>query len=443
MATEKKRKRQRDQLTGIAVEGFKSLVDKCSLEIRPLTILAGANSSGKSSALQPILLMKQTLEASYDPGPLLIHGPNARFNQSDEMLARVAGEAPKDRFSATLEIDHNNKLSTTFKKIRGKGLKLMEMSYREDGEQFSIKDDLSSEEIARILPKGFKEFFEKEFEENGTNRKWKVNRWRCFFVLEPEGKSLPIFRVTPANNFNHHLVGLIHVPGLRGNPERTYKTTAVGRQFPGTFENYVASILSQWQEKNDENVAGLGHALETLGLTWKVTAQRIDDTRVEIRVGRLPRSRRGGARDLVNIADVGFGVSQSLPVVMALLVAREGQVVYLEQPEIHLHPCGQTALAKLLAQAATRGVRVIAETHSSLLLLAIQTLVARGDLDPKLVKLHWFERNEVGMTKVSSADLDEAGAFGEWPEDFDDVLLNAQSQYLDAAETALQGQCVR
>ncbi len=69
----------------------------------------------------------------------------------------------------------------------------------------------------------------------------------------------------------------------------------------------------------------------------------------------------------------------------------------------------------------------------------MQTLVAQGDLDPKLVKLHWFERDEIGKTKISSADLDEAGAFGEWPENFDDVLLNAQSQYLDAAESVLQG----
>jgi hypothetical protein len=385
--------------------------------------------------------MKQTLEASFDPGPLLIHGPNARFNRSDEMLSKIAGETPRDRFSVTLEVDHEEKLTTTFKREQGQGLKLIEMTYQGGGEQFKYKPNMKPEEIAHLLPEGAKEFFGTEFQKNGAKPNWRVNRWRCFFALEAEGGALP-FRITPAKSFDHHLVGLVHVPGLRGNPERTYKTTAVGGQFPGTFENYVASLLSQWQEKDNENVGLLGHALETLGLTWKVKAQRIDDSRVEIRVGRLPKSRRGGAHDLVNIADVGFGVSQALPVVMALLVARKGQVVYLEQPEIHLHPHGQRALAKLLAHAAARGVRVIAETHSSLLLLAIQTLVAQGDLDPKLVKLHWFERNEVGMTEVSSADLDGAGAFGDWPEDFDDVLLNQQSQYLDAAETVLQDQRV-
>ena len=53
---------------------------------------------------------------------------------------------------------------------------------------------------------------------------------------------------------------------------------------------------------------------------------------------RMPRRRQGASNDLVSIADVGVGVSQSLPVVVALRTARPGQLVYIEQPEIHLHP---------------------------------------------------------------------------------------------------------
>jgi predicted ATPase len=120
--------------------------------------------------------------------------------------------------------------------------------------------------------------------------------------------------------------------------------------------------------------------------------------------------------DLVNIADVGL---------------------YLEEPEIQLHPRAQVYLAGILAQAAKRGVIVVAETHSSLLLLGIQTLVANRDLDPSIVKLHWFRRNSAdGSTRVESADLDRNGAFGEWPEDFDDVSLHAEKDYLDAVESA-------
>ncbi|MEA2046257.1 MAG: DUF3696 domain-containing protein, partial [Euryarchaeota archaeon] len=122
---------------------------------------------------------------------------------------------------------------------------------------------------------------------------------------------------------------------------------------------------------------------------------------------------------------------------VALLAAEAGQLVYIEQPEIHLHPRAQTAMAQVLADAANRGIRVVVETHSELLLLGVQTLVAEGKLSPEMVKLHWFELQDDGTTKINSADLDEAGAFGDWPEDFADTELEMQSRYLDAVESRL------
>jgi predicted ATPase len=175
--------------------------------------------------------------------------------------------------------------------------------------------------------------------------------------------------------------------------------------------------------------------MERLGLTWKVDSREVEDTRVEIRVGRLPNSKQGGTHDLISIADVGFGVSQTLPVVVALLEAKKGDAVYLEEPEIHLHPRAQERMAEVLADAARRGVFVLAETHSSLLLRGVQTLVARGELAPDLVKLHWFKRSPTtGATEVVACDLDDDGAFGDWPEDFDEVSLQTEKAYLDAVE---------
>ena len=162
-------------------------------------------------------------------------------------------------------------------------------------------------------------------------------------------------------------------------------------QYLGTFENYVASIIHEWQETGDERLKTLADALHALGLTGQVGTKKIDDTRIELQVGRL-RNDRTSETDMVSIADVGVGVSQVLPVLVALIVAEPGQLVYLEQPEMHLHPRAQVALARVLADAAKRGVRVVAETHSSLLLLAVQTLIAEEDLSPELVKLHWFTR---------------------------------------------------
>ena len=144
---------------------------------------------------------------------------------------------------------------------------------------------------------------------------------------------------------------------------------------------------------------------------------------------------------MVDIADVGVGVSQTLPVLVALLVAEPGQLVYTEQPEIHLHPRAQRVLAEILIDAANRGVKVVAETHSSLLLLAVQTLIAKKAISKDDVALHWFERDKMGMTKVVSAnELDESGCFGEWPVDFGDVELEAEGDFIEAVALTRKGQ---
>ena len=116
--------------------------------------------------------------------------------------------------------------------------------------------------------------------------------------------------------------------------------------------------------------------------------------------------------------------------------ARDGQIVYIEQPETHLHPNVQWYFANIFADAMSRGVIIVIETHSSILIRGIQTLVAKGEIkDGNDVSLHWFSRNETtGFASISSSSLDEIGAFGDWPADFDDVALRAEQEYLDAVE---------
>lgn len=441
-------------ITGITVSGFKSITGEQAIEIRPLTILAGANSSGKSSIVQPLLLLKQTLEASYDPGALLLHGPNIKFTLSDQLLAITAKNKHVESFTVGIEaITSDEQVNddgdlvevpkmVTCKVCFGKqpqgGFNVRAMTYEDSSqdEVITLRQGMSEEEIYSFLPEQFK------YQHFGPPPKSPVLlivRDRCYLRIQIEQSLLDDYYGPPAippasRTLSPYIQEVIHIPGLRGNPERAYPVTAVGSTFSGTFENYVASVISHWQaKKEEETLKQLNDGLARLGLTWSVVAKRINDTQVELQVGRLPKA-KNGTRDLVNIADVGFGVSQTLPVLVALLVAKPGQLVYLEQPEIHLHPRAQTALAQILADAAMRGVRVVAETHSSLLLLGIQTLVAEGKLPSELVKLHWFTRGNDGATTIRSGDLDETGAFGDWPEDFADVELAAESRYLDAAE---------
>ena len=436
------RKEKKDQgkgITAISVQGFKSLANESRIEIRPLTILSGANSSGKSSIIQPLLLMKQTLEASYDPGPLLLNGPNAKFTSVNQFISQLQKNSDCQEFSIAIEnVEDDFILKNVFSLKKNQTLEIQKMIMKKYKRSLLLMPNQSSEHLKNAISKFL-----------SVKIKWpgglKVVSNRCFLridfdPLDDRGNfvlpSVPELYGLEGPSFiiSETLRGMIHVPGLRSNPERVYPRTATGPDFPGTFENYVATIIADWGKNEDDRLRALEVMLTDLGLTGKISAAVVNDTQIELQVGRLPKSKQSGD-DLVSIADVGFGVSQVLPVLVALLVAEPGQLVYLEQPELHLHPRAQYALAKILAETAKRDVKLVVETHSALLLLQVQTLVAKRNLGPNLVKLHWFSRSdEDGTTEIESTDLDEDGAFGDWPEDFGDVELKAEGAYLDAVE---------
>ena len=419
-------------ITKISVSGFKSIAEECTIDIRPLTILAGANSSGKSSIMQPLLMLKQTLEAPHDPGPLKIDKPNVWFTSTEQFLSILTDGNKTDRFQILIEVrtsDSFDSVRTTFRKGQS-GINLFEMTTERKldadqllpPERFTLYPEMPPEEIKTLVDKSsFLELLQVD----------EVKRSRCFLSLESSQDGYRFSELTA--NVESSILDSIHLPGLRSNPERAYPLISTGPRYSGTFEDYAASLIHEWQETADARLETLTNALYTLGLTEKVGAKKIGEIGIELQVGRLPH---GSIRetDMVNIADVGIGVSQVLPVLVALIAAEPGQLVYLEQPEMHLHPRAQVALAHVLVDAANRGVRVVAETHSSLLLLAIQTHVAEGDISEDLVKLHWFKRREDGVTDVISGEVDDVGAYGDWPEDFDDVDLGAQSRYLDAVD---------
>jgi predicted ATPase len=235
---------------------------------------------------------------------------------------------------------------------------------------------------------------------------------------------------------------MIHVSGLRGSYDREFYLHGLpsGSVFPGDFEEYVPSILESWKEDATQTGYGvekqnaLRDALQLLELASDVETRKLNESQIEVRV---PRTLKGDPKDLVNIADVGLAVSQILPVLVALVLAHPNQLVHIEQPEIHLHPRAQWKLANLLAEAANRGVRLVIETHSSLLLRGILSCVAKGGIAPSNVALHWFTRDEDGVTKVTTAALDAQGRYGDWPADFDVVEMAASNDYLDAVEIKL------
>lgn len=432
--------RSRKAVTGqpsLTVAGFKSVRDPLTLQLQPLTVLCGTNSSGKSAFLQPLLLLKQTLEAPYDPGPLLLDGPHVSFDNAHEMLWRGRSRHDtRDTFTVGYNDGEGSETHIDFALVASR-LDVKELRHRSPARgnvkarTLRMTRDMKPSAIRKILEPLYRPLFDAA--KGGADIQVKRDRSFLgvgFSISEGAVMDVPYTFHDPLRTL---AIELIHLPGLRDVPTRQYPRTQHGTLFPGPFPLYTASVIEHWVDSGDERLATLGTQLKQLGLTWKVHARRTTDTRITVQVGRLPRAQHGGAHDLVNLADVGLGVSQTLPVLVALLVAREGQTVYLEQPEIHLHPRAQSVMGKILVDASERGVRLICETHSHLLLQSIQTAVARNAAAAPGVSLNWFSRDKDGATSVATAILDESGTFGDWPIDFADVELQSETDLLAAS----------
>ncbi|MGD0737540.1 MAG: AAA family ATPase [Terracidiphilus sp.] len=437
-------------ITRIAVTGFKSLAVKTDLEIRPLTVLAGANSSGKSSFMQPLLLMKQTLESGFlAAGPFLLVGPYVQFTETKQFLSRTGSLNGRQRVF-TLEFDFNQGMTVgmAYATNPEAGISVAETwgSNAVKQSEWRLNEKLTAEELNAMLLKlgsfpqwmtsagltessvqdaGFYQSIVYSVPDSSEHEGLKMKRRELYYMLENLELNAQIGR-------------LIYVSGIRGGQSRKSLFAEVtGHEFfPGPFESYAPSLIYSWQQsRNRPKIGELVEALCALQLASGVSQVRLNESELEI---RIPRTRNSADNDFVNIADVGLAVPTALPVLVALIQAVPGQLVYIEQPELHLHPRAQWRLGQLLANAANRGARLVIETHSSLLLRGILTEVAKDRISNDKVILHWFERdNETGLSTVHSAKPDSAGRVGDWPEDFGDVELGSDNDYLNAVEGKL------
>ncbi len=124
-----------------------------------------------------------------------------------------------------------------------------------------------------------------------------------------------------------------------------------------------------------------------------------------------------------NAINMGFGVSYVLPIVVALLKAREGDLLIIENPEAHLHPKGQRQLGELAAKAAANGVQIIMETHSDHVLNGVRLSVKQRKISPEQVGLHYFgvyEEDGIWKHEKTSPEILEDGSLTNWPEGFFD-----------------------
>lgn len=434
-------------LTRLKLQSFKSWADTGNIGLKPITGFFGANSSGKTSLLQALLLLKQTADSS-DRGIALHFGDKKALVDLGDFRSVIHQHSEQKELRIDLDWTQTEPLTVTDPK--GRGDLVVQDTRLGFSTQVKGENGVGGKSLQLRVPSIEYRIGEIAFgmRRKGDNRKnyELFNRATEFQFVRSQGRAWPLpapvkcygfpdqVRAYYQNAgflsdfelaFEEQLRRIYYLGPLRAYPERRY-TWAGGQPSDMGLagEQAVHAILSS-RDRGD--TVSPGHkrkrvTLEQYVADWLKRLGLIAEFRVEavgegsqifqVKVKKLA----GGPESL--ITDVGFGVSQILPVVVLCFYVPEGSTVILEQPEIHLHPAVQANLADVLIDAhRTRGVQVIVESHSEHLLRRLQRRIAEQELSKDDVALYFCAAGLRGST-LTPLDLDLFGNITNWPADF-------------------------
>jgi len=212
------------------------------------------------------------------------------------------------------------------------------------------------------------------------------------------------------------LGNMIHLGPLRQEPQRYYVTTGEAPADVGPQGEYAVSIM--WLESHKPRARRTG-LLDWVDTCMKSLDMAENTELKSIGAGLYNLTLRDPNVDTwANLADVGFGVSQALPVVIQTAYAPDNSVLLIEQPEIHLHPRAQGAMADVLI-AASQDKTLIVETHSEHVLDRIRRRIAEQEIATSQIAIYYFRPTPKG-TEVNKVELNKLGQFEPetWPPGF-------------------------
>jgi predicted ATPase len=427
-------------LKHLAFTNFKSWPE-AKLGLAPITGLFGTNSSGKTSILQFLLLLKQTKDATDRGLSLELNGSYVQLGTIRDAIHRH-DEANRLKFEMSFKVgDALTLQDPTGKKtqsiasghdvtyaaeiaIHQKAPRAERLAYGLDGLTFSLERGKGKEREFDL-----KAAPDDRFRFTRTQgRPWGLPGPIKAYAFPDQARTYfqnAAFLADLEAAYEREMDSLYYLGPLRDYPQRDYlwarsQPTDVGRR----GEKAIDAILSATEAGAKLNLQPktrllpfqkmVAHWLRELGLIHSFSVKEIKEG--TNRWQALVVTREGGAEVL--LTDVGFGVSQVLPVITLLLYVPEGSTVILEQPEIHLHPLAQANLADVIIYAAKRRqVQVIVESHSEHLLLRLQRRIAETTLSADDVKLYFSDAPE-GVSKLTSLDLDLFGNIRNWPPNF-------------------------
>lgn len=414
-------------LTHLKLENFKIWRSTGPVRLAPLTLLLGTNSSGKSSLIQSLLLMRQTVKGDDAGLDLNLGNPDAddtvTMGQFRDLLCRH-GQATETTPDSQVGIEfrwqpHGSATADTtmfsarYRAGPAGSAELDALRLGQDGQGFTV---------LRRKPGIYRLQLATRQRPEGQSADFRPERSFAFSAatLNKLGPLADEIRpVGPA--LLDELSRIIYLGPVRQLARRDYVWSGrmpahIGDDGGRAVDVLIASGVAQQAKPGSAGEAG---RIFREAEQWLKTLEIADGLQVRALGNSARYELLVKHRDaVVNLKDVGVGVSQVIPVVVAALFAKPGHIVIVEEPESHLHPLAQAKLAELLAKiSAERGVQFIVETHSEHLFRRLQTLIARQDVQPEQAALYFVERDGQAA-KLRELKLNDLGRVANWPDKF-------------------------
>lgn len=365
------------------------------LEFRPLTLLSGLNGTGKSSVLQSLLLLRQSYQQRVlQRGHLALNGDLVRIGTAQDALFEGAEEFISFELLVKLQ-----------EKIRWKWC----FAYDQKADVLQSETVPTTSEIDEFCLFGDC-FHYLQAERIGARNVYEIadNMVRQHFQLGTAGEYTAHF-LSLFGNCDINTVGLQKINTQKVNQ---------------TFEHPNKDTLKQLHHPKAKSLE-LKEQVEAWMGEIKPGTRIFLTSNTDIDLVSIQYS-FGIENDITNkyrATNVGFGISYSLPIVVALLASPPGTLILLENPESNLHPRGQVKMGELIALAASSGIQVVVETHSDYILNGIRLAVHSGKTNHEDVQLHYFQRKEKqgqAFIDVVSPRIDRNAKIDKWPDGFFD-----------------------
>ncbi|MDP1655093.1 MAG: DUF3696 domain-containing protein [Hylemonella sp.] len=452
------------------IKNFKAWLDTGKIRLAPLTVIFGANSAGKSSLGHLLLALKQTAMSTDrkralhlgDTSTLIdlgtfsdcLHGHDLNKSLEFEMTWTL----PK-----TLEVLDPLKPNQRYAGDRLNLAVTLAAGKSGQPEVSSLRYDLSSSnevvldvDLTRRDNQKFSLESQKYHFKMADGRKWPLEEPEKFYRVSDV--SMARFKnagfLTDFALATESMLGSIGYLGpLRNHPQRTYQWSGDTPEGVGQMGEYtIAAILAAQNEGRRLNrgprrptqafTEFVASWLKDLGVIHSFTVRPVAEGRKEYEV--LVKTHAKAPE--VKITDVGFGVSQVLPALVQAFYCPPNSTVWMEQPEIHLHPQVQAELADVFISAIRarengkeRNIQLIVESHSEHFLNRLQRRVAEGEVTPNDVAIY-FCRRAGSVTELEPLRLNLYGDIENWPENFfGDEMADLTARTVAAMNRQQQG----